>query len=78
MVYYPANPINGIFTAIDELVHYVDAAGSPYTQAQIINKAYIILNETDYFQRWILDWNTKPAVQKTWTNFKIHFLEAHQ
>ena len=77
MVYDPINPIDGIFSAVDELVHYADAANSAYTQAQIINIAYIILNRTGHFRRWILDWNAKPSVQKTWTNFKLHFREAH-
>ena len=78
MVYDPINPIDGIFSAIDDLVHYADAANSAYTQTQIINIAYIILNRTGHFRRWILDWNAKQAVQKTWTNFKLHFREAHQ
>ena len=78
MTYDPTNPIDGIFTAIDDLVHYADAANSPYTQPQIVNMGYIILNRTGIFRRWILDWNTKPSIQQTWTNFKIHFRTAHQ
>ena len=77
MVYDPVNPIDGIFTAIDELVQYADAANTPYTQAQIINLAYIIVNRTGHFRRWILSWNERDPVQKTWTNFKLHFREAH-
>ena len=77
MVYDPVNPIDGIFTAVDELVQYADAANTPYTQAQIINLAYIILNRTGHFRRWILSWNERDPVQKTWTNFKLHFRDAH-
>ena len=77
MVYDPVNTIDGIFTAVDELVQYADAANSPYTQAQIINLAYIIVNRTGHFRRWILSWNERPQVQKTWTNFKMHFRDAH-
>ena len=58
MEYDLVHPIDGIFTAINERVHYADAASSPYSQAQIINMAYIILNKTRYFCQWILDWNT--------------------
>ncbi len=78
MSYDPVNPIDGIFTAIHGLVHYADTAYSPYTQAQIVNMGYIILNRTGVFRRWILDWNAKPQVQQTWMNFKIHFRTAHQ
>ena len=79
MMYDPMNPIDVIFIAIDDLVHYADAANSPYTQAQIINMGYIILNRTGFFRRWILDWNDRPQIRKTWENFEIHFREAqHQ
>ena len=39
MTYDPINPIDGIFTAVDDLVSYADAAGSPYSQPQVINLA---------------------------------------
>ena len=78
MVYDPQHPIDGIFIAIDELVNYSEAAEAAYSQPQCINLAYRILNKTGLFQRWILDWNNRPAIQKTWTNFKIHFRRAHQ
>ena len=78
MTYDPVNPIDGIFTAIDELAHYTDAADTPYSQPQIVNMGYIILNKTGFFRRWILDWNNKPTVQKIWMNFKEFFREAHQ
>ena len=77
MTYGPINPIDGIFTAIDDLVHYANAAASPYTQAQIVNMGYLILNRTGVFRRWILEWNVCTPLQKTWTNFKIHFRTAH-
>ena len=78
LVYDPQHPIDGVFTAIDEIVNYSEAAQTPYIQAQCINLGYLILNRTGHFQRWIIDWHNRPQVQKTWTNFKIHFREAHQ
>ena len=65
MVFDPNNPIDGIFIAINELVHYVVAADSPYSQPQIINMAYGIINKTGLFICWILKWNNKTQVQKT-------------
>ena len=78
MAYDPVNPIDGIFTAINELVHYSTAANAPYTQSQTINMAYLLLNKTGVFRRWILDWNAQPPAQKIWINFKLHFRAAHQ
>ena len=73
MVYDPQHPIDGGFTAINDLVNFSDAASTPYTQAQCINLGYLIINRTGLFQRWIIDWNNQPQVQKTWTTFKLHF-----
>ena len=57
---------------------HLEAAQTLYSQPQCINLAYRILNCTGLFQQWILNWNKKPQVQKTWMNFKAHFLKAHQ
>ncbi len=46
LLYDPQHPINGVFTAINELVNYSEAAQTPYTQAQCINLGYLILNRT--------------------------------
>ena len=78
MAYDPQHPIDGVFTAIDDLITFAEAAQTPYTQLQSINLVYRILNRTGLFQRWIILWNEKPHVQKTRTNFKLHFREAHQ
>ena len=79
MVYDPQHPIDRVFTAVDDLINFAEAAQSPYTQqAQCVNLAYCIVNRTGMFQRWILDWNTRPQVQKTRMNFKLHFYQAHQ
>ena len=78
MVYDPQHPIDGVFTAVDDLVNFSEAAETSYTQPQCINLAYRIPNRTGMFQRWILNWNEKPQVQKTWANFKQHFHKAHQ
>ena len=78
MIYDPQHPIDGVYTAIDELVNYSEAARVPYSQAQCINLGYRIINRTGMFQRWILDWNSRPQAQRTWSNFKKHFRKAHQ
>ena len=46
MVYDPQHPIDGIFTAINELVNYAEAANTLYFQPQCINLGYQILNRT--------------------------------
>ena len=57
---------------------FSEATQTPFSQPQCINLAYRILNCTGLFQRWIIDWNNRPQVQKTWKNFKVHFRTVHQ
>ena len=78
MVYDPQHPIDRVFTAVNELANYVEAASTPYTQPQCINLAYRILNRSGAFQRWILEWNQLPQAQRNWRNFKNHFRKARR
>ena len=65
MVYDPVNPINSIFTAINKLVHDADTTNSPYTQSEIVNMGYIILNKSGYFRCWILETGMPALLSKT-------------
>ena len=51
MIYDPQHHINGVYTAINELVNYSEAARVPYLQAQCINLGYRIINRTGMFQQ---------------------------
>ena len=62
---------------MDDLANYAEAALTPYSEKQCVNLAYRILNRTGIFQRWIIEWNMKPQVQRNWNNFKSHFRQAH-
>ena len=77
MVYDLQHPINWVFTPVDDLVNFSEVAQTPYTQAHCINQAYRILNRTGKFQRWIIDWNKWPQIQKNRINFKLHFCQVH-
>ena len=77
-VYDLRDPIDSIFTKIEDLLEFSGAAGSLFTQPQCINIAYVILNKTGKFQLSIRDWNRKSSPQKTWINFKDPFRSAHK
>ena len=77
-VYDLRDPIDSIFTKIEDLVEFSGAAGSSFTQPQCINIAYVILNKTGKFQLSIRDWNRKPSPQKTCITYKTHFSTAHK
>ena len=79
MSYEPTHPIEEIFSKLEDLKMYGTYANLPYTSAQIIAKAYNIINRTGtIFKHYITTWNRKPAENKTWANFKQHFRTAHE
>ena len=78
MVYNTQLPIDIVFNAVEEYVHFADLANQTLTSSQTIAKAYVILNKTRRFKNDITDWNRRPEANKTWENFKTHFRRAHQ
>jgi hypothetical protein len=78
MVYNPKFPIDTIFNAVEDFSDYAELAQQPITVHQTIAKAYLLLNKTGRFKQAITEWNRKPALDKTWPNFKTHFRQAHQ
>jgi hypothetical protein len=76
-VYDPKLPIDSVFNAVEDLLDFSTSAGTPYTQLQAINIAYVLVNKTGQFRVGIREWNRKPQNEKTWIHFKRHFREAH-
>ena len=76
-----SEPIDNVFTKIEELVEFAAAAGAPYSRPQIINIAYVILKRLRIFNSSITEWNKKvrttPALN-TWINFKSFFRVAYE
>jgi hypothetical protein len=44
----------------------------------IVNVAYTVFFNTGLCPNACHSWQVRPAAQKTWTNFKIHFAAAHR
>mmetsp|Transcript_39431 Transcript_39431/g.92097 ORF Transcript_39431/g.92097 Transcript_39431/m.92097 type:complete len:204 (-) Transcript_39431:453-1064(-) len=66
-------PVDIIFTTVEELQDMADTAGQPITDAQMIKYSYIILHKAAPFREGIKLWNRRPSIQHTWTNLKLHF-----
>jgi hypothetical protein len=75
MVYNPKYPIDTVFNAVDDLADFAKLGNQPLTNRQIQTKAYIIINKTRRFKNSINEWNRKVEADKTWDNFKTHFLQ---
>ena len=77
MAYSLHQPIDMIFNALDDLADYAELSDTPYTERQIVAKAYVILNRTQRFQQPLLAWKRRARIQQTWVNFKQSFRTAH-
>ena len=77
MSYSLSQPIDMIFNALDDLADYAELSDTPFTERQIIGKAFVILNRTHRFQQALLEWKRRPRLQQTWNNFKTFFRTAH-
>ena len=76
--YHPRQPVDLVFNTIEDLVEYAEMANTPFSQAQIITKAYSKFNKTGLLSVAINEWNRKPAIQKTWIGLKTHFRQARK
>ena len=76
-IYDTSLPIDVIFNSIVALAELAEAAAVPYTQQQQLTIAYNILNRSGRFVSDIKEWKRRPAVERTWINFKLHFRRAH-
>ena len=70
-------PIETLYARIEDCVDFADAARSPYSQAQILNTAFLLIQKTGVFNKECRKWRKQLAANKTWDNFKIFFKEAY-
>jgi hypothetical protein len=76
--YDPSQPIETLFSQIEDTMDFADAGGSPYTATQIVTNAYSIVFTTGLFPEACREWRRSPAADQTWAIFKTSFAEAHQ
>ena len=76
-VYNLQDPIIILFDKVEDLVKLAEAAEMPYTVAQTVNLGVQMIRNTHDFHQGLRDWLAKPAQDKTWHNFKLHFETEH-
>ena len=74
----PSAPLETLIDQIESAQEIAIDAMQPYTNAQILSNALHIVQKTGVFTEDIKKWNIKPTAEKTWDNFKIHFLAAQE
>ena len=77
IIYNPALPIDTVFNAIIEVSELAEAAGIPYSEQQQITMCYNVLNRSGRMTQDIKEWNRRPALLKTWVEFRNFFRRVH-
>ena len=68
--YDPNQPFEFLIEQIQDATDYAAHAGTPYSQEKILATAYDLVFKTGMFSNDLRGWRRKPAVDKTWANFK--------
>ena len=71
-------PIETLYDQIEQAVDIAEAGHQPYTNAQVLTRAYNIILQTGMFTDACREWRNKPRTEKTWEQFKVHFAKAHK
>jgi hypothetical protein len=77
-LYDPTQLIESLFQKIQDARAFTVAGGQPCGDAMISKVAFTLVFNTGLFLDACLALQVRPAAQKTWTNFKIHFTAAHR
>jgi hypothetical protein len=75
--YNPAEPFEMMVQQIEEAQDFAAAGNQAYTAQQIVSNAYSLIHNTGMFIDACCEWRRHPDNEKTWTNFKTHFAQAH-
>ena len=74
----PNAPFEELIKQIKDAVDLADHAGAPYSQEQIVNTAYNLVERTGVFDIDCRKWRDLPAAQKSWNEFQRFFQKAYK
>ena len=70
-------PVQVMLNRIKKSADILDFAEEPYSEKQMIRIAYDAVLKAGIFSKSLKDWRRKPAVDKTWPNFKTFLAEEY-
>ena len=69
----------GVFVKqIEDAVEYAEAGGEPFTNEQVVSKAYNLLIKSGVYALGCREWESKSTPEKTWNNLKKHFSKEYR
>jgi hypothetical protein len=66
-----------LFQQIQEARAFAVAGGQPYGAAMMVNVAYTLVFNTDFFLDACRAWQSRAIAGKTWAQVKLDFATAH-
>eukprot|EP00957_Ditylum_brightwellii_P031703 2404477-Ditylum_brightwellii.AAC.1 len=76
MSFHPNEPINTVFTEVDDPSDIVEIAKRPIMDKQKVDLAYLIIQWALKFKLALKQWNSKPKVDCTYATFRTYFCKA--
>jgi hypothetical protein len=70
------DPIETLFTQIDDGVRYALAGGQPFGEAQYVNIAFLLILTTQSLPLACAEWQRRVPNMQAWPIFKAFFMEA--
>ena len=76
--YDPSEAIETYFDQIEDAVEFAEAGNSPFSDTQIVTKAFIQMFSTGLYKDECRAWNQLTVPARTWPAFKSIFLAANK
>jgi hypothetical protein len=70
------DPIEMLFKQIEDGVRYTNPGMQPYTEAQYVNIAFLLILNTGAISDAYRDWQSRTPVNQTWADFRREFAQA--
>lgn len=70
----PDDSFELIITQIDDCAEMAETAGNPYTEMQILNNAYTLVQNTGMYTTDLKEWKRLPIAGRTWPDFKQYMV----
>jgi hypothetical protein len=71
-------PIETLFKQIEDGVRYANAGSQPYTEAQYVNIAFLLILNTSAIPDACRDWQRRTPMNQTWAEFRREFARAQR
>jgi hypothetical protein len=72
------DPIETLFKQIEDGVRYANAGAQPYTEAQYVNIAFLLILNTGAIPDACRDWQRRTLMNQTWADFFSEFARAQR